>query len=411
MSPSQAVSMAVPARFDFDPTQPDPIPESGIARANELMRSGRLFRYTEVAEGEVNDAAELEVRFAELLGRSYAVGVNSCGGAMFVALRSCGVGPGDRVLVNGYTLAPVPGAVHHAGAESVLVEITDNLTIDLADLRRKAESSGAKTLLLSHMRGHLADLNAVSRLCDELGIRLIEDCAHTLGASWAGRPTGTFGSVGCFSAQTFKHINSGEGGFVVTDDDEIAARAILHSGSYMLYEQHQARPPMSVFEPLRGHIANYSLRMTALAAALVRPQLELLPDRVEKMNELYRELERLFRDIPQVRIIDRSPEEEYVGSSFQFALPELTPEQITAVIRTASSHGLHVKWFGEPRMQGFTSRPGQWEYIGPDQQLPQTEAILATLCDIRVPPTMQIRHCHLAADIIRFALEKSASTT
>jgi dTDP-4-amino-4,6-dideoxygalactose transaminase len=407
MTVAQGPAGQLPPRFDFDTTSPDPIPEAGIARANELMRSGRLFRYTEVAEGEVNDAAEIEVRFAELLGRRYAVAVNSCGGALFVALRACGIGPGDKVLMNGYTLAPAPGAVHHAGAELVLVEITDRLTIDLEDLRRKADASGAKTLLLSHMRGHFADLEAVSSLCDELGITLIEDCAHTLGARWNGRPTGTFGKVGCFSAQTFKHINSGEGGFVVTDDDEVAARAILHSGSYMLYEQHRARPPMSAFEPLRGRIANYSLRMSALEAAVATPQLELLPERVEKMNVLYQELERLFREIPEVRVIERAPHEEYVGSSFQFSFPDLTSEQISAVVRTAAEHGLHAKWFGNPRMQGFTSRPGQWEYVAPDQWLPRTEAILAKLCDIRVPAAMQLSHCRAAADVIRFAVAES----
>ena len=348
-----------------------------------------------MAEGEVNDAAELEVRFAELLGRRYAVAVNSCGGAMFLALRACGVGPGDKVLMNGYTLAPVPGAVRHAGAEPVLVEITDRLVIDLDDLRRQAESSGAKTLLLSHMRGHFADLEAVSGLCDDLGVTLIEDCAHTLGATWNGRPTGTFGVAGCFSAQTFKHINCGEGGFVVTDDDEVAARAILHSGSYMLYEQHRARPPMSVFEPLKGHIANYSLRMSALEAAVVTPQLDLLPQRVQQMNELYRRLERLFREIPRVRVVERMPHEQYVGSSFQFSLPDLTPEQISAVVRAAGDHGLHVKWFGEPQMKGFTSRPSQWEYLETGRPVPRTEAILMTLCDIRVPPAMQPRHCQL----------------
>lgn len=399
-----------PAPFDFDLTQPDPIPEAGIARATELMRSGRLFRYTEFGSERVNDAAELEERLAEMVGRRYAAGVNSCGGAIFVALRACGVQPGDKVLLNGYTLAPVPGAVHHAGAEPILVEITEDLTIDLADLRLKAERSGARTLLLSHMRGHLADLDAVAALCDELGIQLIEDCAHTLGARWAGRPTGTFGRAGCFSAQTFKHLNSGEGGFVVTDDDDVAARAILHSGSYMLYEQHRARPPMSVFEPLRGQVANYSLRMTALAAALLRPQLDLLPERVESMNRLYRELETLIADIPHVQVCRRAVQEEYVGSSFQFALPDLTHEQIGTVVQVSQRLGLPVKWYGEPVMRGFTSRPAQWEYIDPDQQLPRTEAILAQLCDLRVPPSMQLRHCRQAADIIRYAVHEAMDT-
>ncbi|MGB3829615.1 MAG: aminotransferase class I/II-fold pyridoxal phosphate-dependent enzyme [Ornithinimicrobium sp.] len=404
-----AAGRTEPAPFDFDLTQPDPIPEAGVARATELMHSGRLFRYTEFGSDEINDTAELEVRLAHMVGRRYAAGVNSGGAAIFIALRACGVQPGDKVLFNGYTLAPVPCAVHHAGAEPVLVEITDDLTIDLADLRLKAERSGARALLLSHMRGHLADLDAVAALCEELGIQLIEDCAHTLGARWAGRPSGTFGRAACFSAQTFKHLNSGEGGFVVTDDDDVAARAILHSGSYMLYEQHRARPPMNVFEPLRGQVANYSLRMTALAAALLRPQLDLLPQRVEAMNRLYRELETLIADIPHVQVCRRGAEEDYVGSSFQFALPDLSPEQITRVVRGTHRLGLPVKWYGEERMRGFTSRPAQWDYVGPGQELPRTEAILARLCDLRVPPSMQLPHCRQAADIIRYAVHEATA--
>jgi len=393
-----------PERFELDLTQPDPIPEVGIQRATELMRSGRLFRYTEVADGGVDDAAVVERQFADLASRRYAIGVNSCGAAMFVALRACGIGAGDSVLVNGFTLAPVPGAIAHAGARPVLVEITDDLTIDLEDLRAKALSSGAKVLLLSHMRGHLADLGRLSTLCQELGLALIEDCAHTLGASWSGRPTGSFGIAGCFSTQTFKHVNSGEGGFIVTDDDEVAARSILHSGSYMLYGQHVARPPVEAFESLRGQVPNYSQRMTALAAALISPQLELLPERVASMNASYRQLEALLRDIPQVSVIERAPKEQYVGSSIQFSLPNLSPEQIRLATRLTDGLGLHVKWFGQPRMTGFTSRPQQWEYVGATANLPRTEAILSKLCDLRIPPAMQPVHCTRAADIIRYAV-------
>ena len=157
----------------------------------------------------------------------------------------------DPVLSSAFTLAPVPGAIAHASARAVLVEMTDDCTIDMGDLERKAAGSGAKVLLLSHMRGHISDLTAVAALCERLGIALIEDCAHTMGAHWDGRPTGTFGAIGCFSAQTYKHINSGEGGLLVTDDDDIAAQVILMSGSYMLYGQHPLRPADAVFERWR----------------------------------------------------------------------------------------------------------------------------------------------------------------
>jgi dTDP-4-amino-4,6-dideoxygalactose transaminase len=114
--------------------------------------------------------------------------------------------------------------------------------IDTADLERKVRESGARVLLLSHMRGHVADMDAVVDLCRRLGLRLVEDCAHALCASWRGRAIGTFGDAAAFSAQTYKHLNAGEGGFVVLDDEDATARAILHSGSYMLHGQHLSSP-------------------------------------------------------------------------------------------------------------------------------------------------------------------------
>lgn len=397
--------------FDLDLTQPDPIPEAGIARATELMRSGRLFRYGESAPGTLSDAALFEQRFAKMLNRKYAVAVNSCGAALFLALRSSGVGAGDQVLVNGYTLAPVPGAIDHAGATPVLVEVTENCTIDIADLERRARDSGAKTLLLSHMRGHISDMGEVLRVCDKYDITLVEDCAHTLGASWDGKPAGTFGTAACFSVQTFKHINSGEGGVIVTDDDELAARAILFSGSYMLYGQHAARPPEAVFEPIRGRIPNYSLRLTALAAAVALPQLDLLPERGERMNASYRLLESLIGSVDGVRTIERDPRESYIGSSFQFCLPGLAPRAISEFLRICQEHGLGIKWFGQERMEGFTSRPSQWAYVDERIHLPRTEDLLSTLCDLRIPPAMTERHCHQAARIISHAMDRASGDT
>lgn len=95
-------------------------------------------------------------------------------------LRCSGVKPGDKVLTNCFTLAPVPGAVAHAQAVPVLVDVSDEFAIDLDDLERKAAASGAKTLLLSHMRGHICDMERLAAICGRHGLRLIEDCAHTI---------------------------------------------------------------------------------------------------------------------------------------------------------------------------------------------------------------------------------------
>jgi dTDP-4-amino-4,6-dideoxygalactose transaminase len=224
-----------------DLTEPEPIPEAGIMRAVELMRSGRLFRYGEMGADQL-DVSALEQEFAAFVGRRYCIAVNSGGSALFLALKVAGVRTGDAVLVNGFTLAPVPGAILHAGAKPVIVEVQRDYVIDTHDLKSKALASGAKVMILSHMRGHIADMDAVMAVANALGVLVIEDCAHALGATWKGKAIGTFGVASAFSAQTYKHLNSGEGGFLVTDSDAMAAKAILHSGSYMLHEQHLSAP-------------------------------------------------------------------------------------------------------------------------------------------------------------------------
>jgi dTDP-4-amino-4,6-dideoxygalactose transaminase len=290
--------------FTKEFTRQEHIPEAGIQRALELMQSGRLHRYN-TAEGEESEVALLEKEYAEYVGARYCVALNSCGSAMYVALKSVGVKPGDRVLCNAFTLAPVPGAIVHAGAEVVLVEIGEDYVIDLDDLEKKAEESGAGYFLISHMRGHVADMDAVVRICDARGIRLVEDCAHTMGCRWGEHHTGTFGKAGCFSTQTYKHMNSGEGGLLITDDDDVIARAILYSGSYMFYEAHISRPTLEVFERHKAVTPNFSLRMNNIQAAVLRPQLKALESTCARWNQRYALLERELNRIRNISVPTR----------------------------------------------------------------------------------------------------------
>ncbi|MBL8385912.1 MAG: DegT/DnrJ/EryC1/StrS family aminotransferase [Burkholderiales bacterium] len=365
------------------------------------MQSGRLHRYGETG-GRGSETALLEEEFAASLGARYCVAMSSCGATLFVALRALGVAPADPVLTSAFTLAPVPGAIAHANARAVLVEMTADCTLDLADLERKAAASGARVLLLSHMRGHVTDMRALSAVCERLGVAVIEDCAHTMGARWAGRPTGTWGAIGCFSAQTYKHVNSGEGGLLVTDDDDVAAQAILMSGSYMLYGQHLLRPPEAVFERWRYRTPNFSLRMSTLAAALLRPQLALLPQRAQTWNALYAALERSLAGIPHLRLPRRPAQEEYVASSIQFHL-DLPAPAIEAVLAACGARGLHIKWFGAALPVGFTSHFGHWRYLEAGA-LPHTAAILRGLCDVRIPLSLTLEECGLIGEIVRAAI-------
>lgn len=400
--------LATLPRLARDLTEPEPIPEAGIARACELMRSGRLFRYGEMGADQ-NDVALLEQEFAAFVGRRYCVAVNSGGAALCLALKVLDLQPGEPVLVNGFTLAPVPGAILHAGGRPVLVEIGPDYVIDCEDLRAKARASGARILMLSHMRGHIADMDAVMAACDELGLLLVEDCAHALCAAWDGRAIGTFGAAAAFSAQTYKHLNAGEGGFLVLDDDDRIARAILHSGSYMLHAQHRSAPPAEVIAAWEERTPNFSMRMTALAAALLRPQLHDLPRRAARWNAIHDRIGAAIARSQHVRLPPRSPKERYGATSVQFSLLGFDDAEVAAVLERCAARGLPIKWFGAGRQRGFTSAPRHWRYAGEQGPMAQTHAILAGLCDIRTPLSLTDEDCDLVAEILREAIETVVS--
>jgi dTDP-4-amino-4,6-dideoxygalactose transaminase len=380
-------------------TQQEAIPEDGIARAVEIMRSGRLHRYNLVA-GEANEASLLEQEYATWQEVDYCIAVTSGGYAIQLAMRVCGVKPGDKVLANAYTLAPVPGAIHNVGGVPVLVDIDDNYHIDLDDLDAKAASSGAKYLLLSHMRGHIADMDRVTEICESHGITLIEDCAHTMAAKWRGIRSGNFGKVATFSTQTYKHMNSGEGGFLTTNDPEIAARAIVSSGSYMLYGRHGAVPAEDVFEKVKLISPNYSGRMDHMRAALLRAQLPHIEEKAAQWNARYDLLHRRFSQMKGASIPERKQVEAYVGSSIQFRADGLSRKQIPDFIAACNARGAELKWFGDDEPKAFTSRYDSWKYIDDIPHLPNTHKILANTLDMRIPLTFDEDDCTIIADII-----------
>ncbi|MBO0902551.1 DegT/DnrJ/EryC1/StrS family aminotransferase [Jiella sonneratiae] len=391
-----------PFRGSF--TQQEPIAEDAIEAAVEVLRSGRLHRYNSVA-GETPAAAVLEAAFAAYQGARYCLACASGGYAMAIALRAAGLRPGETVLTNAFTLAPVPGAIAAAGGTPALVEITPDLVVDLDDLAHRFEATGSRFFLLSSMRGHLADMDAVAAVVARFGAVMIEDCAHTMGATWQGRKSGSFGLAGCFSTQTYKHLNAGEGGLLTSDDPEFMARAIILSGSYMLYGRHGAAPEPSVFETIRLETPNMSGRMDNLRAAILVPQLQRLSENIERWNERYRIVASGLAGCEGIVLPKRRDEEGFVGSSIQFLIPNVAPEAARAFVAAAGDLGVDLKWFGADEPVAFTSNHTSWRYM-PAQSLPRTDAVLSGLFDMRLPLTFSaadcaeiaaiIRHCHAA---------------
>lgn len=378
-------------------TQQEAIPEAGIEAAVSVMRHGRLHRYNTEA-GEVSETALLEQEFAASVDAKYCLAVASGGYAMATALRAVGVEPGDKVLSNAFTLAPVPGAIASVGAVPVFVGVTEALTIDLEDLAGKLDQ--ARVLLLSHMRGHICDMNQLMQMCDAANVTVIEDCAHTMGASWDGVRSGRHGRIGCYSCQTYKHVNSGEGGILVTDDPHFAAKSIMLSGSYMLFERHLAAPPQAVFDDLKYTTPNISGRMDNLRAAILRPQIRDLATQCMRWNERYHVLEAGLRDTPGLTVIERPEKEEIVGSSFQFLLIDWDAAAIKDVITRCAARGVDLKWFGAPEPTAFTSKYDSWKYA-PSTAMPKSDRVLAGIVDMRVPLTFSTDDCALIARIIR----------
>ena len=385
-------------------TSVPPLPKDALEAAASVLASGHLFRYGEHA-AEGTWVARLERAFAGHLGARFAVAVNSGGSAIHLAMRSLGIGPGDVVAMNAFTLAPVPGAVEHLGASVALVDIDENLRCDLDDLERCFVEQQPKAFLLSHMRGHVADMDAIVALCTAHDVALIEDCAHTLGATYDGRPTGRFGVAGCFSLQTWKQINAGEGGILVTDDEDVAARAILASGAYMLHAQHGTPPAEDVVQRWAASTPNLSMRLNEVAAAVALPQLATLEERNARWRTIHDRLADGIRAIQGLRVPTPLPKVVTSPTSLQFIVDRPT-DGLETVLQACAERGVPIKWFGRGRPEGFTSTHRHWGYVT-ERDLPKGDEVMTGLCDIRLPGDLTDGEVDIIVEVVRAAFSPS----
>jgi len=356
----------------------EPIPEAARAAIEALLQSGDLFRYT-APEGA--PVALLEQEFADLLGARYALAVSSCSAALFLALKALDLPRDAKILIPAFTFAAVPSSIVHADCIPVLVEVGENYRVDMDDFAAKLD--GADAVMISHMRGHTSDMDAIMQLADARGIPVIEDAAHSLGTKWHGRNIGTIGRVGCFSFQSYKMINAGEGGIMITDDPEVAARAVIMSGAY---EQNWKKHPglQNSYCQWQNKLPLYNLRMQNLSAAVIRPQLPALADRVAKGRAGHDRVAAALNASPWLTVPEALGPEERAPDSIQFNLAgDWTDAQALAFQSAAKAMGVSVQVFG--LSDGNARAFWNWEFLGPAPDLPQTRAMLMRACDVRLP--------------------------
>lgn len=377
----------------------EPIPEAAREAIDALLTSGDLFRYTAPDNAPVT---LLESEFAEMMGSRYALAVSSCSAALFLSLKALGLPRDARVLIPGFTFAAVPSSVIHADCIPVLCEVGEDYRVDLADFEARLDE--VQAVIISHMRGHTSDMDAIMALCDAHDIPVIEDAAHSLGTTWAGRKIGTIGRVGCFSFQSYKMINAGEGGILITDDADLAARAVIMSGAY---EHNWKKHPVlqDAFAAWQNKLPLYNLRMSNLSAAVIRPQLPELARRVRDGRTNHDHVAARISASPHIEVPDPLPGEARAPDSIQFNLMGLTDAETARFAAAAEVRGIKVQVFG---LSADNARAfWNWRFLEEVPELPCTRAMLMRACDVRLPVRLRRPELDLIADAILDAMAQT----
>lgn len=384
----------------------EPIPAAARESIDALLGSGDLFRYTAPQNSPV---ALLEREFADLLGSRHALAVSSCSAALFLSLRALDLPRDARVLIPGFTFAAVPSSVVHAGCIPVLCEVGDNYRIDIADFESRLDQDIA-AVIISHMRGHTSDMDAILRLCAARAIPVIEDAAHSLGTTWNGRNIGTLGSIGCFSFQSYKMVNAGEGGILITDDADLIARAVIMSGAYEHnWQKHVPAGDHGDLDKAFGRWQNrlplYNMRMNNLSAAVIRPQLPELERRVRDGRANHDYLAGRLQASPYLSVPDKLAPEVRAPDSIQFNLVGMDADETAAFARAADMRGVKVQVFGLSRdnARAFWN----WRFMPEMPELPQTRAMLMRACDVRLPVRLTRDELDLIAEILLAAVAEA----
>lgn len=289
-----AVSPASPA-----PAAPAAValPSDGDASGRTLGAEEALLAADAIRRGTLNSTrgtyvTQLEQRFARWLGRKHAIACASGSAAMHCAIAALRLQPGDEVVTTPITDMGALTPICYEGGVPVFADV-DPATLNVTAATIAAQlTPRTRAIVVTHLFGCPADLDGIAALARDRGLPLIEDTAQAFGATWRGRRVGTFGALGAFSLQQGKHITTGEGGLVATDDDELARRLFLYVNKAWGYGD---KKPDHYFPAL-----NY--RMTELQGAVAVAQLPKLDGVVAARRAVAARLGEELADVPGLRL-------------------------------------------------------------------------------------------------------------
>ncbi len=293
-----AIEGGAPVRKSVLPFFRPTIDETDVASVTETVRSGWL------TLGPVT--ATLETEIARYLGARHVVAVSSCSAAMFLALKAMGVGPTDEVITSALTFASTVHGIIHAGATPVLADIDpESFCVSPEEIEKKI-TSRTKAIVPVHFGGQACRIDEILDLARTRGIRVLEDAAHSFGASVGGRKIGSFGDAAAFSFYATKNITTGEGGCLVTSDEKIADQVRLlsyHGMSHDTWARYADRGSWYYEVSVPG----YKFNMSDVLSSLGLSQLRKLDAMLSRRRELAARFDKLL------------------GGSAFFVLPRVEP--------------------------------------------------------------------------------------
>lgn len=371
--------------------------EDEIAAVERVMRSGRP-NYWGGTEGRA-----FEAEYAEKLGVGHAIAVANGTVAIEAALRGLGIGPGDDVVVPCRTFIATASAAVAVGARPVCADIDRDSLCVTAETIEAALTPATRAVIPVHHGGWPCDMDAIMDLAESRGLKVIEDCAQAHGATWRGRPVGSFGHAAAFSFCQDKIMTTiGEGGLVVTSDDEVYRRAWEYKDHGKGLESIRAAEESGApgFKWLHDSFGT-NWRMTEVQAAVGRVQLRKLDDWVARRRANAAEFERLLSGVPALRLV--TPPDEAFHSHYRYYV-FLRPEMLRdgwsrdLVVDALNAAGVRCGMGTCPEI--YREKAFIEAGYAPAERLPVAMEVGETSIALLVHPTMDLEDVRGAARVV-----------
>jgi dTDP-4-amino-4,6-dideoxygalactose transaminase len=270
------------------------IGEEEIKEIMDVLESGYLFRYGSLDDPKYKHKVyEFEREFAQQCRVRHAVATTSGFGALLCCLKAIGVGQGDQVIVPAYTFVATYSAIIYAGGVPVLTEIDESLNIDPDDIERRL-TRRTKAIMPVHMLGNACDMEAIMGLAGRHGLPVIEDACQANGGFYRGRTLGTMGRMGAFSLNVYKTVTAGDGGALITDDED------LYKSAFGYHDQGHS-PLRAGVEVGRRSLLGLNFRMNELTGAVALAQLRKLPRIISTLRDKKKQLKKAIAGLLGVR--------------------------------------------------------------------------------------------------------------